>query len=307
MLDCFAITPEAFAVGKASSPNAFAAGIGCLNDLCNNEGLFLDLRDGRWGDAVEAVGREAREFRRFARKRRRLITVPPALPEDPGDEEGWLWEAQRRHERDPCRAVVTSEALGTSYADVPAVVSMERLNSTPWWAERSPSVALPRRIEAYLEALAPILRHANFLMFIDPHIDPTRPNYREFPRLLCAAGTVSDRPLIQIHRASHRKGPGGREVQRQARWIHDFNPWHDELSRRHRKAEVFLWEDLHDRFLVSDMVAISIPYGFDTSEESQVCTSWSRLGRADQERLEREYDANGGLHGLVGRFEIGSD
>ena len=29
--------------------------------------------------------------------------------------------------------------------------------------------------------------------------------------------------------------------------------------------EVFLWDDFHDRYLISDLVGILVPYGFDTT------------------------------------------
>ena len=47
----------------------------------------------------------------------------------------------------------------------------------------------------------------------------------------------------------------------------------DGLSGRLRaaglQAEVFVWDDFHDRYLISNLVGISLPNGFDTDGKSQ--------------------------------------
>jgi hypothetical protein len=30
------------------------------------------------------------------------------------------------------------------------------------------------------------------------------------------------------------------------------------------QAEVFIWDDFHDRYLITDIIGINLPYGFDT-------------------------------------------
>ena len=195
---------------------------------------------------------------------------------DPDQEADWLWEAQRLHETFRCRALITSKDLATEYAEDP-VVSIERLNLTAWWEDRSPSKTVKRNSESYQDALKLVLRHANSLMFIDPFIDPLKRNYDEFPQLLLAAGANGHRPLIEIHRASSRKVEGRTEVQPVARWMADFQPWSDLLARAGLKADVYMWERMHDRYLISDLVGINVPYGFDIAADPADTSTWSRL------------------------------
>ena len=304
MLARFAITPGALAEGYCSSPVALGLGIGCLNDLCRAEGLFTDLREGDWSRAADSIGPLAKRFLAFARKERRLIQVPPQLATTPDNDEEWLWEAQALHRSLPCRALITHKDLASDYAEDPTVVSIECLNASDWWAARSPSKSVARTTAAYLRALDLVLRHANSLMFIDPHIDPLAANYAEFPQLLQAAGANGHRPLIEIHRASWRGGQGGVSLRQ---WEADFTPWSEQLAHSGLAATVFLWEQMHDRYLISDLVGINVPYGFDIATSSAGTSTWSRLGSGERDQQQREFDRACGVHRLVSSFEIGAE
>jgi hypothetical protein len=306
MMSRFAITPEALAEGRCSSTAALELCIGCLNDLCRTEGIFIDMRNGDWGRATDIVGPLAKRFLTFARKNRRLIFVPPQLPNEPDDDEGWLWEAQKFHATFPCRAIITNKELAEIYKEAP-VVSIERVNQTSWWEARSASRIITRTTAGYLQALDLISRHANSLMFIDPYIDPKAFGYREFPQLLLAAGATGRRPLIEIHRASWRKIAGKNDVQQLSQWRADFDEWSQRLAKAGLKATVFLWEKMHDRFLITDLAGISVPYGFDISNDPLETSTWSRLGVNERDQHQKGFDPACGVHGFVHRFEIGKD
>lgn len=305
MIERFAVTPEALAEARSSSTAALKLGIGCLNDLCRAEGVFADMRNGNWSRATDAVGPLAKEFLTFARKNRRLVTAPPQLPTDPAEDEEWLWEAQRLHETYPCRAIITSRELADTYTDAP-VVSIERLNQTSWWEARSPSKIVHRSTADYLRALDLVLRHANSLMFIDAYIDPLANNYREFPKLLLAAGVNGRHPLIEIHRASWRRINGQNQVQGLPQWMADFETWSNRLACAGLKASVFLWEKMHDRYLISDLVGINVPYGFDISADATETSTWTRLGSKERDRQQKEFHPSSGVHRHIGSFEIGT-
>lgn len=305
MLARFAITPGALAEAHCSSIAALELGIGCLNDLCRTEGLFTDLREGEWSRSADLIGPLAKRFLTFARKERRLIEVQRQLAAAPENDEAWLWEAQALHRTFPCRALITHKGLAADYAGDSDVVSIERLNAADWWAARSPSRRVMRTTAAYLGALDLVLRHSNSLMFVDPHIDPLRENYREFPQLLLSAGAASRRPLIEIHRASWRDNQGRHEGTSVAQWIGDFTPWSERLARAGLSATVFLWENHHDRYLISDLVGIGMLNGFDISHNPNETSMWSRLGPAERDQQQKEFDRACGVHRLVGCFEIG--
>jgi len=299
------MTPEALAEARSSSTAALELGIGCLNDLCRAEGIFADMRNGRWSQATDAVGPLAKQFLTFAKKNRRLIVTPPQLPPDPEGDEWWLWEAQKLHETYPCRAIITHRELAANYPDAP-VVSIERLNQTDWWEMRSPSKPVNRTTAGYLQTLDLVLRHANSLMFVDAYIDPLAPSYQEFPQLLLSAGANGRRPLIEIHRASWHKVGGQNQVQSLPQWMADFEPWSNRLAAAGLKATVFLWERMHDRYLITDLVGITVPYGFDISADANETSTWTRLGPTERDRQQREFDIACDLHRRVGCFEIGA-
>jgi hypothetical protein len=185
------------------------------------------------------------------------------------------------------------------------VVSIERLNASDWWAARSPTKSVARTTAAYLGTLDLVLRNANSLMFIDPYIDPLAPNYREFPQLLLAVGAAGRRPLIEIHRASWRTVQGRHEGTSVAQWIADFTPWSERLARAGLTATVFLWENHHDRYLISDLVGIGMLNGFDIGHNQNETSTWSRLGPAGCDQQQKEFDRACGIHRLVSYFEIG--
>lgn len=299
------MTPETLAEARASSTVALELGIGCLNDLCRAEGVFADMRNGNWSRATDAVGPLAKRFLTFARKNRRLILAPPQLDNDPEDDEGWMWEAQRFHETFPCQAVITHKELADTYADA-TIVSIERLNQTGWWEARSPSRNVNRTTADYRQALDLISRHANSLMFIDAYVDPLANNYREFPQLLLNAGANGRRPLIEIHRASWRRVNGQNQVQGLPQWMADFEPWSNLLAGAGLKATVFLWEKMHDRYLISDLVGINVPYGFDISADAAETSTWTRLGSNERDKQQREFHPASVLHRHVGSFDIGA-
>ena len=69
-------------------------------------------------------------------------------------------------------------------------------------------------------------------------------------------------------------------------------------------AEVFIWRRFHDRYLISNVVGISLPNGFDVSTASGEFTTWTRLGRDTRDELQREFDPVARPDKLVERFEV---
>ena len=67
---------------------------------------------------------------------------------------------------------------------------------------------------------------------------------------------------------------------------------------------MFIWDDFHDRYLISNIIGISLPNGFDTTTAPNSNTRWTRLGRNDRDDIRREFNRNGRPHKLVGRFKV---
>ena len=78
----------------------------------------------------------------------------------------------------------------------------------------------------------------------------------------------------------------------------------DPLRAAGLQAEVFVWDDFHDRYLISNLVGISLPNGFDTDRNPTSVTSWARLSRTDSDDVLREFDPVSRRHTLRASFTI---
>ena len=78
----------------------------------------------------------------------------------------------------------------------------------------------------------------------------------------------------------------------------------DRLRAAGLRAEVFVWDDFHDRYLIGNLVGVSLPNGFDTTNNPNDTTTWSRLGREERDDIQREFDPASRRHTLHQRFTI---
>jgi hypothetical protein len=128
-------------------------------------------------------------------------------------------------------------------------------------------------------------------MFIDPNLDPDRPNYREFDKLLAPFALRPVKPLIEIHRSICDGDGPSREFHSEAEWKQKFTNLSQQLRQQSLTAEVFGWDDFHDRYLITDVIGIQVPAGFDVSRNvNELPTSWARLGRDGKEEFQRKFD-----------------
>ena len=149
-----------------------------------------------------------------------------------------------------------------------------------------------------------VLRNANSIMLIDPYFDPQERRYRDIVTLLTDAGGRKPAPLIEIHRVawhgdSQHKRPQSANVEGALRPALATS-----AARSGLTFEVYLWDDFHDRYLISALVGISVPYGFDTTTDPNATTTWARLGRADRDNVQREFDRASSHHTLRHRFNV---
>ena len=145
-------------------------------------------------------------------------------------------------------------------------------------------------------------------MFIDPHLDPAQGRYREFSALIEMAGNRDPAPAIEIHRVCYEGSGPGRRFPLKGDDSYFRNCFDAGLANRLRaaglKVEVFVWNDFHDRYLISNLVGVSLPNGFDTTNNDNDITTWSRLGRDERDDIQREFDPASQRHKLHQRFTI---
>lgn len=292
LLADYAITPGVFDENSNSTEGEREAWlVNLLCDMIFNEwGVVRDLRAGEWSRLVLSDSRrDSRERTLFKKmmkaQRRRLLPFASALPERPADDRAWCKEAlatDRVRQFQGC--VVTTRFVKDAYKDDSRVAGIDQLSSERWWLSHSPSTRLSRTLEEYQRHLDPVLRWSNSLMFIDPYLDPGERGYRDFPALLRRAGEREPAPQIEIHRRLHH-GENTRAIEGRFR-----EALAEPLREAGLRAHVSVWRPtgrpFHDRYLISNLIGISLPYGFDVGKGE---TTWTRLGRTVCDDIEREF------------------
>ena len=304
LLADYAITPDVFDATSYSTPDVCEARLDTIRDVMLAEGLVRDLRDGEWGILFKSATRtwhpRGKELVGKLAKQGRLIRYAASLPVPPADDAGWCAEAVATHARAPLTGgVIVTKGVKDNFPSEPIVARIDRLSSAPWWkGMQSSSVRLGRTNADYEMHLDPVLRCSNSLMFIDPHLDPTRPGYAGFGALLQRAGGRMRAPLVEIH----RRVPLDQDLGKFERQFRDALVAPLRTAGLH--ARVFMWGTwtrFHDRYLISNLVGISLPDGFDTGKGR---TTWARLSRDDRDDIQREFDQASRRHRLVTSFTL---
>jgi len=312
LLADYAITPDVFDVMSYSSEEVCEARLEHIREPMLTEGLVRDLRDGQWrgtfANPERGWHRWTKEIVRKLAAQGRLIPFPSVLPDPPVDDQGWCAEALGSGDiQEFTGGIIVTSAVKNAYPDEPMVARIDQLRNTPWWAARSSSVSLPRMMVDYVRHLDPVLRCSNSLLFIDPYLDPMQEGYREIGRLIEVAGRRQPSPRIEIHRACYEGFAGRRFPMNEDRDYFERR-FRDGMSAHLRaaglQAEVFIWDDFHDRYLISNLIGISLPSGFNTTRNPDSITRWARLGRNDRDGVQREFDPASGRHALHARFTI---
>ena len=305
MIAEFAIVPDVFDQASYSSPELAEVCLERLFDACRTDAIVRDLFDGAWSlnlkKNLERWHPATKEIIETLGKERRLCPSPRALESLPEENAEWCHEAVASNKAS-LDMIVAADPAALGYEGDDAITLVARMHKTAWWQNRSSSVPVQRQTAAYLKTLRPILKRANAFMFVDPHIDERESNYAEFCHILRAIRqpTLACSPRIEIHIWQ------GKELSNRSEWEARVHKTNDELKKARLSAEVFVWPvNFHDRYLVTDIVGISLPNGFDIDTKGLKETYWTRLGRKDREKVELNFEPNAGRYGVVRRFQIG--
>jgi hypothetical protein len=308
MLDEYTLVPDVFDAAAYSNPALIEVCLPHLKEPLLQEALVRDLCDGGWSrycrESADNLHRLCKEILRKLDSANRLRRYPRVGNSAPANAADWCKEGLRLNALEAGTGIIAGHATKQSFTEA-EVASIERLTSSLWWQQRSPSVTVSRNTPSYLSRLRRVLLQANSLMFIDPNLDPSQHNYREFHQLF---GPLTQRPVkprIEIHR-SFCKGDGpSRSFPTEAQWREAFERLGTALDRMGLSAEVYLWEDFHERYLIADVVGATIPAGFDVTGDPNEWSTWGRLGRDDKDKIQRIFDPAARSNALKIRFRIG--
>ncbi|WP_437962603.1 hypothetical protein WME76_46030 (plasmid) [Sorangium sp. So ce119] len=291
----YALTPGVFDITSYSSEEVCGLHLQALKEVLLHEGLVRNLRRGEWARTFEDSARpwhgRGKELLKKLWTQQRVVPADSVRPTTPNTDGEWCLEALGSHAALPLAGIIATDATAAPHAANSSVCSVSRLASAPWWAARSPSVRLGRTLVEYQSALDAVLRHANSLIFIDPFIDPTdHHQYGDLMQILVSLQSRSLKPRIEIHRAAWYGG-GNDKRPRVNDVVAALTPAIETAAKTAGLSlEVFLWNDIHDRYLITDLIGISLPYGFGTTRAPNAFTTWTRLGRDDRDSVQREFD-----------------
>lgn len=291
----YALTPDVFDSAAHSSEEVCGIHLQNLKEVLLNEGIVRNLHNGEWmrtfGDLRQTWHLRGKEFLKKLINQKRIVLAPAIRSSPPATDAEWCEEALNSHTSRAMAGVITTKGTAAQHRGNAIVSSVSDLPSASWWQARSPSLRLQRTLADYKAALDAVLRHANSLMFIDPYIDPTdHYQYDDLMAILASLQTRSVKPLIEIHRAAWYSG--GQDKRRRISEVDDaLRPSLQTLATTAGlHIEVFLWDDIHDRYLITDLIGISIQYGFGTTRAPDaIATAWTRLSRADRDSVQREF------------------
>ena len=303
----FAITPDVFDATSYANEEVGQVRLEGLTDILLNESIVRDLRDGEWWELFQSDTRawhkEGKELIKKLAQQNRLRKSHAVLKSVPISDTDWCREAlASRINNRAVDGVISTAPIYASMDSDPKLARIDKLNCAQWWQGRTSSVMPARKSKDYQEYLHLIMRCANSVMFIDPHLDPTVERYENVISLIRLAEGRRPPPRIEIHRVCYVGS--GRRTQLPD-WQAKFRKaWSWHLAQAKQSVEIYIWDDFHDRHLITDLLGIQMGNGFDVTRKHKDRTTWTRLSRPARDSIQREFDPAENQHVLQDRFTL---
>jgi len=258
-------------------------------------GVIRDLADGSWGRALddrrEDLHARSRELLKKLRLDGRIVPTAAYMAGSPAAEMEWLAEALASHKAEPeiAQFFGTDEFChslkAADHQQLPRGISKIPFCSP--FSGGGCSIKVDRNVAAYANALRPLIKYSRSLMFIDPYLDLQAANYQDFLVLLKDIATINPGVDIELHRQIRTVQSG------QLRSARDWKQSFDQVLTadpvlKNLSVKVFIWDEFHDRYLISNLMGISVPYGFDTTKKVEA-TRWSMLSPQDANDVREEF------------------
>jgi hypothetical protein len=320
----FAMTPDLF---DASVANTDKSGgvilVELLRGIAEN-GLLANLHKDRWLRHVTerrtptlspALRDKVLNCLSILHDRHRLVRHPKCITADPVSDMDWLNLALESHRKIPFHAIVLSQPLIESCnCTCDAFVEFFcSLDSAQWSGRRKRTLTVTKSDADYRRALTTILRHAKSLALIDPWFNSRESRY--FDTLAICSNLMGQREharlqgRIDIHAEAGKQRPYGHTVSDYLdAWEQKLRPM---ISTDGHRFRVFLWESfsgsehMHDRFILTDQCALSVPGGLDCRTHSHPSsTDWSLLDEEARLGCWNKYDPSVSPFQLLGSREL---
>jgi len=321
----YAITPDVFDLSSYSSEEVAEARFDLWANVFSEEALIRNLRNGKWFEQFKKNDRKwhARGKTLLQNLNKRMRVAAAELPKDPSTDLEWGYEAFASDKRNLLTGILTTKKMAYEFNKNKEIIRSLKLldieendvidalkliiigdhDSTKAWKNRKQADRLPRSISTYESELKPIMELANSVMFMDHGMDPSDPDYEGFIDILLMAKERIEKPLlIELHRL-WTIGAGHKIVDDYKNfWEKKFNNiWGKILMDNDMQVKVYLWNDLHDRYIISDVFAYHI--GNELKTHGRDTMTWSRVPPDIRDTVMREM-ANPKKYKLMHDFSI---
>lgn len=304
MLQEIAITPDVFHRENYSTVEECDLRLESISQRLLDCFLVRNLRDGNWLKELNTKKNHSplsgQKLLKQLRIDKRLSSFPRMLLEKPESPEDWCNEALATNNKETLAGILTSQEIKKEFKSEKLVSSVNNYRKSDWWktALGGGPARISRNTKSYLEQFGLTLSRASHVMFMDPHLDPGKPNYKEFVQLIekCGSGTH-----IEIHRVCY-------EDQRRENfpdnttWEERFNQKLAPLAKRYNQTiKVFIWPHEHDRHLVTNLMSYHLGNGLTTTRNQDDKMTCSKLTREQSDQIQRECETGSPNH----QFEVG--
>ena len=172
--------------------------------------------------------------------------------------ENWLKSAEAAHQEQPFHAILAQENPHNNPAIIPKeppFSEAHHLFNCP------PEILIPKTREGFVSACKGLLQHVNELTFIDPYFfkgrDTRKRRYAWGEPLLallqCASCVDNFRYITGYSTRDETIDDRCRVIKSE---VHQYIP-------KGKKAEIILLNNIHNRYILSDIGGLKFPYGFD--------------------------------------------
>jgi hypothetical protein len=308
----FAITPEVFSMDSYESEHEFRLNLSILKDNLMDGGIVRNFRNGDWLKNISmenpSVHFKGKELVRKLEKQNRLKVYPKQIDVFEDIEASWIREAVSINEKYTPSGIICARDLDVEFLSNEHIKPIKELDKALWWKSSRQSIRLTRCMDSYIDNLNLLFSCVNSALFIDPYIDPTDIQYKHFFKLFELLARQELKPsLVQVHRLSSIGSGPSREPLSLENWKERFSKeWEEKLNNLGLRVDIFLWDEIHDRYFLSDLMGINLPYGFSTTSRKDSFTTWTKLEKDDINSIWKEFEPCSTGHVLQGKFTLGN-
>lgn len=311
MIPELSLSPSIFFSSAFALPEVCAAHLQGMKNTLLEVALTHDLRSGGFSAATLSdanIHPKGKELMKKMLLKRRLCFVKPALEATPINSTDWVREAVESHTTSPVQGIVTCGTVKQVFRENTLVADVSNCTSAPWWAR---SVArqswnTDRSVEGYSQLLEPVLRHANSLVIIDPHFDPSVERYQVLDQLLLPLRARTEQPRVELHRVCYDGAGPNRTILSGNSIENRFSVLSRSLRDIGVVVDVYVWADGHNRYLLTDLGSFLLGNGLDVSRSVGAQDTWSRIDRTTADDVSRHHDPGVMATNLRHRFVIGA-